>query len=33
MGDKIRAFLDRLAEKVKALVAPPPVLVPIPIKK
>jgi hypothetical protein len=33
MGDKIRAILDRLAEKVRALLSPQPALVPIPIKK
>jgi len=33
MGEKIRALIDRLVEKVRALVSPQPVLVPIPIKK
>jgi hypothetical protein len=33
MGEKIRAVIDRLVEKVRELLSPPPVLVPIPIKK
>jgi hypothetical protein len=33
MGERIRAAIERLIEKVRTLVAPPPVLVPVPIKK
>jgi hypothetical protein len=33
MGDRIRAAIERLIEKVRSLVAPPPVLIPVPIKK
>jgi hypothetical protein len=33
MGEKIRAVIDRLVEKVRALVNPQPALVPVPIKK
>ena len=30
MGEKIRAAIERLVEKVRELLAPPPVLVPVP---
>jgi hypothetical protein len=33
MGEKIRAVIDRLVEKVRELLHPQPALVPIPIKK
>jgi hypothetical protein len=33
MGERIRAAIERLIEKVKTLVSPSPALVPIPIKK
>ncbi len=33
MGEKIREAIERLVEKVRALLNPQPTLVPIPIKK
>jgi hypothetical protein len=33
MGEKIRAAIDRLVEKVRELLNPQPALVPIPVKK
>jgi hypothetical protein len=33
MGEKIRATIDKLVEKLKALVTPTPALVPIRIRK
>ena len=33
MGEKIRALIDRLVEKVRELLIPQPALVPVPIKK
>ncbi len=33
MGERIRAAIERLVEKLKALVTPPPPLVPIPIRQ
>jgi hypothetical protein len=33
MGEKIRAMIDRMVEKIRELINPQPALVPIPIKK